>query len=92
VNQFVRLEAGHTLLVESGDRPPARSARGLLRALAEVRGRVFLPDNPADDDIEDPYGHSQAAYDVVGEKIFAAVDSILRGLQRCEVPRRPSGE
>jgi protein-tyrosine phosphatase len=74
LREFARLTAGVDPNTLTGDDPADRS-RALVAAAAANRGRVWAP--PEEDDVADPYGAGDAAYDLAAADIVAALDGPL---------------
>jgi protein-tyrosine phosphatase len=52
--------------------------RGALAVLAAQRGLVLPPEDPADDDVVDPYGRSRQTYERSAEQLLPALDAVER--------------
>jgi protein-tyrosine phosphatase len=74
MREFARLTAAVDASALAGD-DPADRARALVAAAAANRGRVWAP--PEDDDVADPYGAGDVAYDRAAADIVAALDGPL---------------
>lgn len=60
---------------------PERPLAEVVARLALSRGRVPPPDDPAEDDVADPYRRSRWVYARTGRQIAPAVDEVLRLLR-----------
>ena len=60
-----------------GGSPSARLAAA-LGALADVRGIAPMPENPADDDVVDPYRRSEATYALAAEQMRPGIEAVAR--------------
>ncbi|PJJ55565.1 low molecular weight phosphatase family protein [Compostimonas suwonensis] len=69
----------HVFPIASSDDVDA-SLRMIVDEVAASRGFAPPLDDPADDDVVDPYRQSQAVYDQAGASIDRAVTSIVRAL------------
>lgn len=78
--EFERLAA---YAVASGGVEPS-DPRGIVAAAAASRGIAPLLADPADDDIEDPYGRSRATHERVAARIDELVSSVVRSLTFAE--------
>jgi protein-tyrosine phosphatase len=64
----------------------------LVGAAAARRGHVESPDNPAADDVEDPYLRSAAAYERVDLHLTTLISSIVGSLARLDANHNQSQE
>lgn len=83
VREFARLAAATSDAQLSAAADAAgEDASDRLRAAATVvasqRGLVFGPQDPADDDVIDPYGRSWATYQLSARQLEPAIDEVVR--------------
>ncbi|MBE7189341.1 hypothetical protein [Jatrophihabitans endophyticus] len=77
MREFGRLGSG---LAEPADPPDEDGLRARVREVAAQRGFAVPPDDPALDDIGDPYGGSMELTRLAGRQVDDAVDAAIRAL------------
>jgi protein-tyrosine phosphatase len=78
IREFVRLVAA----VPANDCKALSDAKDLVEAARSLRGFVLPPDDPADDDLADPYRQSFDVYESVAAQLDADIALIADGLLR----------
>lgn len=71
----------------SEGRDPAARVRAIGVAVASHRGLVAPPDDPAEDDVIDPFRRSRQTYDLSASQLEPAVDEVVRVLQLSLAPQ-----
>jgi protein-tyrosine phosphatase len=90
VREFARLAADASdaelsdAAAAAGDDPSAR-LRAAVAAVASHRGMAPRPEDPADDDVVDPFRRSWQTYERSGEQLVPAIDEVVR-VVRLAVP------
>ncbi|WP_210481929.1 low molecular weight phosphatase family protein [Naasia sp. SYSU D00948] len=88
LREFARLTHGLTAddlaRIDALPGPAARLA-ALVDAVAAKRGFVEMPEDPADDDIVDPYRRSDATYERSAQQLVPAVERAAAVLRRAAV-------
>ncbi len=84
IRQFARLAEGLTAwdLAGAGLMPtmaPAERLRALVDVVASRRGMI-APDDPADDDVIDPFGRSDSVYEQSGRELAPAIDQLVASI------------
>ncbi|MGV1034623.1 MAG: hypothetical protein ACOYBP_05300 [Microbacteriaceae bacterium] len=83
LNQFARLSSEHEDMISRGELPALATNQidELVSEIADFRSLAAHLEQPQRDDIEDPYGRSQTAYEHVNEEIHSVSSHIAQFLR-----------
>ncbi|MEJ1156008.1 low molecular weight phosphatase family protein [Microbacterium marmarense] len=82
VREFARLYASTTpeqirAAADAAGPAAADRVRAMAATVAGQRGLAFPPDDPADDDVIDPYRRSFKTYELSADQLVPAIDSVV---------------